>query len=301
MQLLLELGVAGALAGVKLGIPALGFALLFYTTRELHFAFGAISVCAGYIFYGIVAKLGMTVLTVPLAVALGILVPVLASIAIHRHVYLRLNSVLPVVMAALGLGLVIENALQIVAGPGVQIISVRWLNQILDFGVVRVRLVDLCVLALFTAIALGIDLFMNRTKLGQGLKATMDDPEMADLVGIRTPRMRIGAYAVGSGLGALAGIIMVVDTGSKPANGFLILLFALIITIMGRNDLRSVILWSVLFGIVRGLWSWQFSTEYQELAMFVLMISYLIGREVWERRSDLKSARRRLRMRGVAA
>ena len=52
-------------------------------------------------------------------------------------------------------------------------------------------------------VAVAIDVFLNHTRLGQGLGATMDDPEMAELVGVRTSRMRIGAYAAGAALGAL--------------------------------------------------------------------------------------------------
>ena len=58
MNLFLELLVAGSVAGAKVGIAALGFALIFYTTREMHFAFGAVSVAAAYPCYWVVTALG---------------------------------------------------------------------------------------------------------------------------------------------------------------------------------------------------------------------------------------------------
>jgi branched-chain amino acid transport system permease protein len=284
MQLFIELLTAGMMAGMKLGIPALGFALIFYTTRELHFAFGAITVLAAYILLWTLKLLGAGALGVSLGVAGSITLTVLLSVAVHKWIYLKLNSVLPVVMASLGLALIIENAIQIVAGPDPQLVSFAAFVGIVEIGFVRVRMIDVYVLFAFILLAVAMELFLNRTRVGQGLGATMDDPEMAELVGIRTAVMRIGAYVAGSSLGALTGMVMLVDTGAKPSNGFIILLFAVIITIMGRGNLRSVIVWSALFGIVRGLWSWKFSTEYQELAMFVFMLAYLIGRDGWERR-----------------
>lgn len=283
MQLFFELLAAGTVAGAKFGIPALGFALLFYTTKELHFAFGAIAVLGAFIMFWIVRSMGMGPLGLGIGFVAAICSTVLLSVAIHKFVYLKLNSVLPVVMASLGLGLVIENAIQIAAGPGAQIIPIRAFNQIVEIGFLRFRMIDIYVMCIFLLAAIAIDVFLNRTKLGQGMGATMDDAEMAELVGINTARMRIGAYAAGSALGGLSGLIMLVDTGAKPSAGFLVLLFALIITIMGRGNLRSVVVWSLLFGIVRGMWSWQFSTEYQELAMFVFMISYLVARDSWDR------------------
>jgi branched-chain amino acid transport system permease protein len=95
--------------------------------------------------------------------------------------------------------------------------------------------------------------------------------------------MRIGAYAAGAALGGLSGFVALVDTGVKPANGFIFLLYALIITITGRGSLRAVAVWSILFGVLRGLWSWQFSTDLQELAVFALMVSYLVIRDAWDR------------------
>jgi branched-chain amino acid transport system permease protein len=44
-----------------------------------------------------------------------------------------------------------------------------------------------------------------------------------------------------------------------------------------------VAVWSLMFGVMRSLWSWQFSTDLQELAVFALMVSYLVIRDSWDR------------------
>jgi len=283
MNLFVELLAAGGVAGAKVGIAALGFALIFYTTREMHFAFGAVAVAAAYPCYWVVSALGDG----PVATALGLLAAlaaaVLLSIALHKYVYLRLRSVLPVVMASLGISLIVENLIQIVAGPDIQVLNYPALLSVVEIGSVRMRVLEIGVFIGFVIVAVAIDVFLNHTRVGQGLGATMDDPGMAELVGVRTSRMRIGAYAAGAALGALSGILMLVDTGLKPANGFSLLLYALIITIMGRGSMRSVAVWSLLFGIIRSLWSWQFSPDLQELAVFALMVSYLIIRDSWDR------------------
>lgn len=283
MNLFVELLVAGGIAGAKVGIAALGFALIFYTTREMHFAFGAVSVAAAYACYWAVTAIGGGFFAFLLGVLVAFAVAALFSIALHKRVYLRLRSVMPVVMASLGVSLIVENLVQIVGGPDVQVLSYPVLLNIVEIGVVRLRVLEIGVLVGFVIIAMVIDVFLNHTRLGQGLGATMDDPEMAELVGVRTAKMRIGAYAAGATLGALSGVVMLVDTGIKPANGFIFLLYALIITIMGRGNLRSVAIWSLLFGVIRGLWAWQFSADLQELAVFALMVSYLVARDSWDR------------------
>ena len=283
MNLFLELLIAGGVAGAKVGIAALGFALIFYTTREMHFAFGAVSVAAAYPCYWVVKALGDGPVGTIMGVIAAFAAAILLSLAIHKYVYLRLRSVLPVVMASLGISLVVENLIQIIAGPDIQILSYPALISIVEIGTIRLRVLEIGVFVGFAVVAIAIDVFLNHTRLGQGLGATMDDPEMAELVGVRTSRMRMGAYAAGATLGALSGVVMLVDTGLKPANGFPLLLYALIITIMGRGSMRAVAVWSILFGVIRSLWSWEFSPDLQELAVFALMVSYLIIRDAWDR------------------
>jgi branched-chain amino acid transport system permease protein len=279
VQLLIELLVAGSIAGVKVGIAALGFALVFYTTKEMHFAFGALSVLGAYVCYWIVTSLAGGPVGIVVGVVVALAVTAIVSVAMHRYLYLRLNDVTPVLMASLGISILIENLLQITASPEIQILSYPVLTQVMTIGFLRERLLDLCVVALFLSIAIGLDIFLNRTRVGQGLSAAIEDPEMAELVGIRTSYMRIGAYCAGAVLGTTSGIISLLDTGIKPANGFLLLLYALIVTIIGRGSLRMVAIWSVLFGMLRSLWSWQFATDYTELAVFGILVLYLMARD----------------------
>ena len=283
MQLLVELLIAGSVAGVKVGIAALGFALIFFVSREMHFAFGALAVLGAYVCYWIAIALAGGGLGVAVGALGAFLVTALISIAMHKYLYLRLGSVTPVLMASIGVGIILENALQIIATPDIRIITFPSLTQIVEVGFVRIRALDVYVVVLFGLIALGLDLFLNRTRLGQGLGATIEDAEMAELIGIRTERMRAGAYFAGAVLGSITGIIQLLDTGVRPANGFLILLYALIITIMGRGSLRAVAAWSIMFGIARSLWSWQFATDYTELAVFGMMVAYLMVRDYWAR------------------
>lgn len=279
MQLLLELLVVGGISGARIGIAALGFALIFYTSKEMHFAFGAISVLAAYVCYWIITSLAGG----PVAIVLGIVgayaVAAGISVSLHKYLYLRLKDVTPVLMVALGVSILIENLLQIVASPEIQILRYPFMNQIVEFGFLRVRVIDIMVVVLFLTTAIGLDYFINRTRVGQGLAATIEDPEMAALVGIRIKSMRIGAYCAGAILGASSSIISLFDTGIKPANGFLLLLYAMIVTIIGKGSLRAAAIWAVLFGILRSLWSWQFATDYTELAVFGIVVLYLMFRD----------------------
>lgn len=283
MQFLVELMLNGALAGIKIGVSALGFAIIFYATKEMHFAFGAISVAAAYVCYWITTGLGSGLLAFTVGV-LGAMVFAMAfSVFIHRKVYLRLRAIMPVVMSSLGISLLLENVIQIIGSPDTQIIIYENLTRLVHFGPYALRALEVWLIVFYIALTAGLWLFLNRSRYGQAFVATIEDPEMAELVGIRVSRMKVGAYCIGAALGAISGIAMLLDVGVKPGHGFIFLIYALMITIMGRGSFMSVATWAVLFGVLRSLWSWQMPTEFQELAMFALMMTYLISRDAYDR------------------
>ncbi|TIX37674.1 MAG: hypothetical protein E5V40_21600, partial [Mesorhizobium sp.] len=88
MQLLIELLVAGTIAGVKVGIAALGFALIFFTTREMHFAFGALCVFGAYVCYWVADALGGSALGLIVGVLASFVATAAFSVAMHRYLYL---------------------------------------------------------------------------------------------------------------------------------------------------------------------------------------------------------------------
>lgn len=273
----------GALAGIKIGISALGFAIIFYATKEMHFAFGAISVAAAYVCYWITTGLGAGLGAFAIGCIAALAFAMAFSVFVHRKVYLRLKAIMPVVMSSLGISLLLENVIQILGSPDTQIILFEDLTRVVSFGPYSLRVLEVALVVFYIALTGGIWLFLNRSRFGQAFIATIEDPEMAELVGIRVSRMKIGAYCAGAALGAVSGISMLLDVGVKPGNGFIFLIYALMITIMGRGSFMSVAGWAVLFGVLRSLWSWQMPTEFQELAMFALMMTYLISRDAYDR------------------
>ncbi|TIX29802.1 MAG: hypothetical protein E5V40_32240, partial [Mesorhizobium sp.] len=72
---------------------------------------------------------------------------------------------MPVLMASLGTGIIIENLIQIIANPDVRILSYPALTQVVTIGFLRIRALDIAVAVLFAAIAIAMDLFLNRAPI----------------------------------------------------------------------------------------------------------------------------------------
>lgn len=283
--MLTDLLLTGLLDGARIGVAALGFALIFYTTKELHFAYGALLAACGYLYYSLVVEHGLPPIVVaPLALAFGALVGAL----IQRWLYRRLNDHLAVLLFSFGLAIILENALHIVFGPTDKVIPAGPLTRTVLLLGTPLRVIDLVTVAVFLLVWAGLWYMLERRPIGLAIRAVMRDPVMSDLVGIRTGRIKVFAYALGSAIGATAGLISVTREGVRPGSGFDVMLFAFIATLLGAGRLTHVAAWSVALGLFMGLVAWPFPTELQTLFAFFAMLLYLVVRSY-----DLSTLRRR--------
>ncbi|MDO5641838.1 MAG: branched-chain amino acid ABC transporter permease [Paracoccus sp. (in: a-proteobacteria)] len=91
----------------------------------------------------------------------------------------------------------------------------------------------LFVMALGGALAGGLWLVVARTDLGAGLRAAVENPDMARAIGIRTDRLFLCVFALGAGLAGLAGVIAAPITAANTGMAVSALIPALIVTVIG--------------------------------------------------------------------
>lgn len=275
--MLTDLLLTGLLDGARIGVAALGFALIFYTTKELHFAYGALLTASGYLYYSLVVEQGWPVLlAAPVALAFGAAV----GAVIQLYLYRRLADHLAVLLFSFGMAIILENVLHILYGPTEKVLPAGPLTRTVSLAGTPVRVIDLVTIAVFLVVWAVLWFLLERRQIGLAVRAVMRDSTMSDLVGIRTWRIKAFAYAVGSAIGAAAGLISVTRAGVRPGSGFDIMLFAFIATLLGAGRLNHVAVWSVALGLFMGLVAWPFPTELQSLFAFLAMLVYLVVRSL---------------------
>lgn len=285
--MLIDLLMAGLMDGARIGVAALGFALIFYTTKELHFAYGALIASAAYLYYSLVVEIQMPVLVAaPIALLFGALV----GAVIQRWLYRRMTNHLAVLLFSFGLAIVLENFLHILYGSSDKVLPPGMLTEPVVLLDTNFRVIDFVTVALFLLIWGGLWYMLEHRQVGLAIRAVMRDPAVADLVGIRTARIKMLAFALGSAIGVCAGLIAVTRTGIRPGSGFDLMLFAFIVTLLGGGKLRAVAGWSIALGLFMALVAWPFPTELQTLFAFFVMFLYLALRSLdWSRFRRRKS------------
>jgi branched-chain amino acid transport system permease protein len=237
--------VQGLLLGGLYALFATGLSLIFGVMRIVNLAHGDLSILAAFLAVVAVETLGLNPF-----LALVLVVPVMAVLgyALQRLVLNRLlgHGILPPILVTFGVSVIIQNALLEAfsadsrrLNPG----GIETASLSLGGGL-AVGWFPLLTLAVAVLVLVGLQLFIGRTSVGRAFRATSDDQETAELMGIDQRRLYGFAMALSLAIVAVAGVFLGIRTTFAFASGPDRLLFAFEAVIIG--GLGS--LWGTLVG-----------------------------------------------------
>jgi branched-chain amino acid transport system permease protein len=275
-QLLLN----GVIAGSIYSLVALGFALIYQTTRFFHFAHGAVYTFGAYFAYLFFVQLGFDRwLAFPLACVATMLLGVALDVGIYRPMRNRKATDLTLLIASLGLYIVLQNVISMVWGDDTK--TMRTGEVVEGHAVLGARITNIQIAIIATTLVLItlISLILTRTKFGKALRALANDPELARLSGINSDRYIVYAFAIGSFLAAVAAIMISFDTDMTPTMGFNALVMGVIAVIVGGiGSLPGAALGGLLIGLAQNLGVWQLPSKWQDTIAYVVLILFLLFR-----------------------
>jgi branched-chain amino acid transport system permease protein len=121
-------------------------------------------------------------------------------------------------------------------------------------------------------------LFIERTKVGAIIKAGAHDSEMVRALGYNLSRLRLGVFALGTSLAAVAGVIMAPIWGIRPHVGVDALVPAFLIIVLGGvGSFWGAVVAGIMVGVVVGL-TGAYASELSLLSMYLLFIAVVTFR-----------------------
>ena len=271
--LLNALATAGVFACV-----ALGFGLVYRTTKIFHFAHGGVYVAAGYVLYALVAKAGVpTIAAVAVSACAGGLLGVAVDRAIYRPLEERGRTRPALMIASLGTFIVFENVAALIFGSDTRVLLPGRRPSVCLAGVSVTDLqgVKIGLLVLVTAVAL----CLRTRSMGLRLRGVSDDPVMAVSLGIDTERARTLAFLTGSALTAIAAGVSSLDTGIEPHAGLSALLVSFVAVFIGGPDIfLGPIVGAIVLSLTRSGFTFALSDRWSQLSTFALLIAFMAVR-----------------------
>ena len=253
--------------GMLLFLLASGLSLIYGLMRIFNLSHGSFYLIGGYVGLSVVKWSGSFLLAV---LSAGIVMSVL-GLAIERYLLRRVhNNDLGQVLITFGLLFILADfAMMIWGGHPQNIPRPEALSQPINIGTVVVPSyrVALVVIGVLTGAILW--LLIERTRFGTMIRASVDDPEMAQAISVRVSFVQLAVFGLGAALAGMAGVVGGVLFGLYPSADFEVLLLAFIVVIIGGvGSIAGAFVGSLFVGLVDTFGK----ALFPELAMFTLFV-----------------------------
>ncbi len=279
-MLLLQLLFNGLQLGAIYALTAVGFALIFGSTKVFHVAHGAAFTLAGYLFWWSINSqkwhwaAGLLLATV-VVVAFGLIMERFIYRPIQRHE----GAFFTVFIAAFGTQIIVQNLVGTVFGRGFETVTVD-LSKAVELAP-GLFVAPIAGVAILVAIVffIGLNLFLTRTLVGTGLRALSDNPDLVRVFGLEPTRLAQVAFALGSALVVPAAALTAMSQGINPGIGAHIMLISLAATIVGGiGSLKGAAYGGMLLGLAESLAIWKLDPQWSEAVTFIILFVFIIFR-----------------------
>ena len=275
--------INGLTQGSVYALLALGFTLIFGTLRMVTFAHGEVYMVGAYVGFEIIRLLHPNLL-LAMAAALAATAVLGMAIELLAFHFLRNAPHSTSLLVTIGISILLVNAAQKIWGPETQAVPFALLDRLgrfeFEVGGVYITFLQIAVLGVTVLLMLLLYGVINRTKLGMVIRATAQDYEAAFAMGVNVNRIYMAAFAIGSMLGGVAGVLVGVYYNMfYPTMGGLYGLKAFSASVVGGlTSLPGAVVAGLLIGVVE-TFSVEFgASNYRHIFSFVFMILILLIR-----------------------
>jgi len=275
MNFWLVLTVNSVTFGGLLFLLSAGFSLIFGLMRIPNLTHGSLFMLGAYFGAALIVGVAGVKLNFWLAAILGTLGVALLGALVERLLLRQLpGQPLAQVLVTLGLSFMAADfCLMVWGGDPINVETPAGLGGFMRFGKAVFPNYKLAIIALAVAFAIALWLLLDRTRLGAMIRAGVDDPDMARVVGIRVSRLFTIVFALGAGLAGFAGIMGGPILSVYPGLDQDMLPLALVVVILGGS---GSLLGSFVGSLVVGFLYNFGQALLPELAYFVLFLPMLL-------------------------
>ncbi|GED69442.1 branched-chain amino acid ABC transporter permease [Brevibacillus reuszeri] len=271
--------VNGLTVGSTYSLIALGYTLIFGVLGIINMAHGQI-----FIFGSLVGLVLMTSLNLPLGVALVVAVVVSALLGLVLEYTalrpLRKKNVphLASLISTIGFAILVEEAMHKLFGADSRAFPQSFGDKPFDLGIIQIRSVDLVILGISIVLMFVLHFWIQKTKMGKAIRATAENTDTANILGINTNMVIVVTVMMASALGGVAGILIgMAYSALIPTMGMTLGFKGLAVLILGGvGSIPGAMVCGVLLGIIEVFTVAYGDSSYRDAVAFGLIIIILL-------------------------
>jgi len=276
-MLLPQLLFNGIAAGCLYSLVALGFGMIYNTTRIFHFAHGAIYTVCVYLLYFVAIKIGLPIwISVAVALVSTSLLGLVLEVGLYHPFNRRGASLLVMMIVSLALYIILVNLVALFFGNETKVLN-PGIAKTYSLGSVILSQIQVIQILVFIFLFFGFVLLLKLTNLGKIIRALRDNPDLVIALGVNVKNVRQIVFALGSFLAGVSAILLGLDVGIDPHIGLSALLAGAVAVIIGGVGIfEGAALGGLSLGILQSLVIWQASARWQEAVTFGILILFLV-------------------------
>ena len=285
--------VSGLSLGSVYAIIALGYTMVYGIAKMLNFAHGDVLMIGSYVCFIVMGTYGFDPIV---CVLISMACTTVLGIVVERLAYkpLREATSLAVLITAIGVSYFLQNMALLIWGADPKAFRsvVRLPSVVLFDGQLVISAVTIATVLAAVVVMVCLTLFTQKTKMGKAMRAVSEDKGAAQLMGINVNTTISMVFAIGSGLAALAGVLLcsayptlMPTTGSMPG------IKAFTAAVLGGiGSIPGAALGGVLLGIIEIFAKAYVGTQFSDAIVFAVLIvvllirpAGLLGKEIQEK------------------
>lgn len=279
--------INGLTLGSVYALIALGYTMVYGILELINFAHGEIYMLGAYlgiIILGFFTAVGLTSASLPLSVGLTIVITALFcasyGFTIEKIAYrpLRTAPRLSPLISAIGVSIFLQNYVMLTQGATDKVFPSVFGNEGLHFFSVSITYIQIAIITVSAIIMLLLHYFVRKTKTGKAMRAVAQDKTMASLLGINIDAVISITFIIGSGLAAVAGVMVAMYYGLVNYSiGYTAGIKAFTAAVLGGiGSIPGAMFGGVLLGLIESMGASYISSEYKDAYAFIILIIILL-------------------------
>ncbi|GGK71162.1 branched-chain amino acid ABC transporter permease [Mangrovihabitans endophyticus] len=290
------LTVTGLAQGAIIALFALGYTLVYGVLRLINFAHSEVFLLGTYAsiivwgFFGLdqnsptpgmFAVIGLIILGMVAAVVASGVTAIGVELIAYRPLRRRNAPKLAFLITAIGASLAISETVGVITGRNIRGVP-RLIRQtdVVVIGNTHITNLQILIVVLALVMMFLLDRFINRSRLGRGIRAVAQNPDSAALMGVNQGRVISLVFLLGGLMAGIAAVMYNLKIGvTRFDAGFLLGIEAFTAAVLGGiGNLRGALLGGLLLGVLQNYGAGLFGTEWLHAVSFVLLVVILLFR-----------------------
>jgi len=271
--------IDGVMIGSSYALLALGFTLIFGVMRRLNLSYGPSIMIGAYLGTLVYVQLSAGPIVV---VAVTVIGAVLAGVYVERLCFapMAAGAGIASMVSSFAIWMQLEQAAILALPHHTYPFPPLATGAPVTLGPFLLRVDHLIMLACALALAAGVQFLLYRSRFGLVLRAIINNQTAAHLVGINVKAAIIGAFALASAVGGIAGyLVLATDQQVTPMFGMWATFKGLIaMMIGGLGSIPGAVLGGLVLGIIEVHSQWYFGPQVRDLFAYVLLFGCLVLR-----------------------